>query len=217
MLSMIFDPKLEKLKQAAREADRQAEELRERLLAAKKAARAATCKVTKATGSRSASAHALYAHQEEVGYTGDHASALYFLRNLDFDAYQAALRPFAEAKPERAVIAVEYEAVTAKFEEWSERGAKLYLAKEWRAYERDCESFERWQAENPDKTGWRDQPATRRQYFLMWRTAMARDIDYPKMVKRGVAHDWLMENGANVRLRGAAPEPKKPTGENGDV
>lgn len=213
---MYYDPDLEKLKLAEREAEKEAAEARAKLASAMKAARAASDKVAKAQDSRSASAYALYAQHEDAGYNGTHASPLFYLRSLDLDRYAATLRPFANAKPGRALIEVEHEAVTANFEEWTRKGQKIYHEKEVRAYEMDCESFERWQAENSDHKGWRDLPATRRQYFLMWRTGMVRDIDYPKMTKRGEAHDWLKENGANIRLRKGAFLNTPSAGENSD-
>lgn len=202
---MMYNSNVEKLARAARDAEKEADELQERMQAARKAARAAARSVAKATGSKSFNAHALYAHQEAVGYSAEHANALYYLRTLPLDAYLAELRPFADAKPRNSLIAIEHEAVSTKLKEWDELGAVLYLDQEWRAYAKDCDAFRQWQAENPDKVGWREKPATRRQYFLMWRTAMACDIEYPKSIKRGAAHDWLNEHGANRRLKAAQP------------
>ena len=210
---MYFDSDLEKLRRAQREAEREAAAARKKLAAARKAARAASGKAAKVTSSRSSSAHAIYTQHEEVGYTAEHAGALYYVRSLGLDEYVSALRPFAETKRGTTMLAIEYDAVIANFEKWTRRGETLHHENEVRAYEKDCEAFDRWQAENPDEKGWRELPATRRQYFLMWRTAMAQDIEYPRMTKRGVAHDWLTENGANLRLRQTVAPPPPPSQE----
>jgi len=213
---MFFDSDVEKARRAQREAERDAEEAREKLAAARKAARAATGKATKLSESRTATAHAIYTPYEEAGFSREHAPALFYLRSLDLERFNAALGPFAQAKPGKRLIVIEYDAVTANLEEWSRRGEQLYYEKEVRAYERECKNFEQWQNENPDEKGWRELPASRRQYFLMWRTAIAEDIDYPRRVKRGVAHDWLVEHGANLRLKRSPPVSDDSNGENRD-
>lgn len=210
---MFFNPDVEKARRAQREAEKEAEEAREKLAELRKAARAASDKATKLTESRGASAYAVYTPYEEAGFSREHAPALYYLRSLDLERFTAALRPFAEATPGKRLIVIEYDAVTANLEEWNRRGEKLYYEKEVRAYERDCEAFARWQTEHPGEKDWREAPATRRQYFLMWRTAIAKDIDYPRRVKRGVAHDWLGEHGANLRLKQSPPNGGPSNGE----
>lgn len=208
---MFFNPDAEKAKRALHQAEKEAEEAREKLAELRRVARAASGKAAKLTDGRSASAHAIYTPYEEAGFSREHAPALYYLRSLDLERFNAALRPFAEAKPGERLIVLEYDAATANLEEWNRRGEKLYYEKEVRAYERDCQAFARWQTEHPDEKDWRELPATRRQYFLMWRTAIAKDIDYPRRVKRGVAHDWLVEHGANLRLKQMPPnsDPSK--------
>ena len=208
---MFFNPDAEKAKRALHQAEKEAEEAREKWAELRRVARAASGKAAKLTDGRSASAHAIYTPYEEAGFSREHAPALYYLRSLDLERFNAALRPFAEAKPGERLIVIEYDAATANLEEWNHRGEKLYYQNEVRAYERDCEAFARWQSEHPDEKDWRELPATRRQYFLMWRTAIAKDIDYPKRVKRGVAHDWLVEHGANLRLKQMPPnsDPSK--------
>ncbi len=210
---MIFNPEAEKAKRAQRAAEKEAEEAREKLAELRKAARAASDRAAKLTESRGASAYAIYAPYEEAGFSREHAPALFYLRSLDLERFNAALRPFAEAKPGQRLIVSEYDAITANLEEWNRRGEKLYYEKEVRAYDRDCEGFARWQMEHPDEKDWRELPATRRQYFLMWRTAIAKDIDYPRRVKRGVAHDWLVEHGANLRLKKLPPNSAPSNGE----
>lgn len=214
---MFFNPDAEKAKRALHQAEKEAEEAREKLAELRRVARAASGKAAKLTDGRSASAHAIYTPYEEAGFSRKHAPALYYLRSLDLEKFNTALRPFAEAKPGERLIVIEFDAATANLKEWNHRGEKLYYQNEVRAYERDCEAFARWQSEHPDEKDWRELPATRRQYFLMWRTAIAKDINYPRRVKRGVAHDWLVEHGANLRLKQIPPnnDPSKGDASNG--
>lgn len=173
----------EQLAQA--EADKRAAERRERAVATHPAA----------------VAMALSAPLRQEGLGAEHADALNFALSLPIEQFLREVESRAGAKPGASVAHLVAEIVKSGQDELRLKGRNLALEREWLAYERECESFAAWQKANPDKTSWRSKPASRAQYFLMWRTAEALGIRAIGNCKSGDAHDWLMHHGANLRLK----------------
>ena len=67
------------------------------------------------------------------------------------------------------------------------------------AYEADCASWSRAEAETGDD--WRPKPMTAGQRYHLADTAQILEIEFPEGMNRGDAADWLKANGANVQLK----------------
>lgn len=214
---MYYDKEVIRLEREQREASRELAELLERAAEAKRKVRAVQGRLTSTTKHENWHCRRLAAHLRDANFEGEHAEAIYYVRQLKSVEYLETLQPFIRENRDASILAIEHVAVMANLKAWTELGKHLHWDAERRAYEEDFASFQQWQAENPDETSWRDKPATRRQYFLIWRTATQLDLDQPTNIKRGEAHDWLAEHDANLRFRSGSYAPAaqaKPEGRN---
>ena len=135
-----------------------------------------------------------------MGYVGEMASARIYVRSLPLDDYVAALRPFAVLMPGADNLSIEIAAVKANHDEWHRLGEEIVLERERKAAAADRASWEEWRAKNPEQNEWRGKPMTRRQYFLVSRTADHLGIRMPSQMTRGESCDWLESHGGNLRL-----------------
>ena len=138
-----------------------------------------------------------------MGYVGEMASARIYVRSLSLDDYVAALRPFAVLMPGADNLSIEIAAVKANYDEWHRLGEEIVLERERTAAAADHASWVEWRAKNPEQNDWRGKPMTRRQYFLVSRTADYLGIRMPGQMTRGEACDWLESHGGNLRLADA--------------
>jgi hypothetical protein len=139
-----------------------------------------------------------------LGFDGRMAAACAYLNALPLDEYIDALRPYVSdrnASRSKAELA----AVKAHLDAWTAEGDAIILRREAERYWADHEKFGKWQAGHPEHRQWRTLPATARQDWLIERTADQLAIDVPSNLNRGAAHDWLRDNGANLRIRGSKP------------
>lgn len=174
--------------------------LRDQLAALNKKTRSAKTRLVSTTKHENWHARRLAALDMVHGYTGEMASARIYVRSLPFAAYVKALEPHAMAMRGADNLSVEIAAVRANHDEWHRRGEEIVLERERQAADADRASWEEWQKKNPDAIDWRDKPMTRRQYFLVSRTAEQIGIRMPSQMSRGQASDWLAGHGANLRL-----------------
>ena len=174
--------------------------LRDELAALNKKTRSAKSRLVSATKHENWHARRLAALDMAHGYTGEMASARIYVRSLQFAAYVKALEPHALVMRGADILSIEVAAVRAKHDEWHRRGEEIVLERERQAADADRTSWEEWQKKNPDSIDWRDKPMTRRQYFLVSRTAEHIGIRMPGQMSRGQASDWLARHGANLRL-----------------
>lgn len=189
------------------EAARQEEaKLREKLDKLKQKTRSAKSRLNSTTKHETWHAHRLAHLDRLAGYTGEMASARIFVRSLSFGDYFNALRPFAENMNTSNVLEIEFAAVQHNLDAWHVEGEKIVLDRERKAVEADRAKWEEYQSKHPDMR-WRERPMTRRQYFLVLRTADHLGVEAPRTnLTRGEAFDWLDQHGANLRLR-RNPEP----------
>ena len=148
-----------------------------------------------------------------MGYVGEMASARIFVRSLSLDDYVAALRPYAVLMPGADNLSIEVAAVKANHDEWHRLGEEIVLERERQAAEAERASWEDWRAKNPEQNEWRGKPMTRRQYFLISRTADHLGIRMPGQMTRGEACDWLESHGGNLRLNRDGEEGPEATPE----
>jgi hypothetical protein len=186
---------------AANAHDQKIQRLKEQLAEAEADKREAEKRAKAIATSDTAVGMVLSAPLRQVGLTADAADALDYLLSMPIGRFGSLIQAAVEAEPETSVASFIRDTIQTKHAELSEAGRKLALTREWLAYKQDCESFAAWQRDNPDKVSWRTKPASRAQYFLMWRTAQYLGIDPLVRCKRGEAHDWLMLHGANLRLK----------------
>ncbi|MGY6637952.1 MAG: hypothetical protein ACXIUO_12530 [Erythrobacter sp.] len=144
---------------------------------------------------------ALSAPLRREGLTAEHSDALNYALSLPMEQFVGRLEPLAKEKPDASIAYLLAEMVKSDPEGLAKKGRELTLRREWLDYLRNSAAFAEWQQANPEKTSWRSKPATRPQYFLMWRTSEALGVEAPVNCNRGEAHDWLMRYGANLRLR----------------
>ncbi|NMW32735.1 hypothetical protein HKD42_11745 [Altererythrobacter sp. RZ02] len=200
---MYYDKATAALEQELRREEAKLQKIQDQAAEKKRKLRAVKSRLFATTKSDKWHAMALTAEARRIGFTGEHAEALFHLRNLSLSDYVEAVTPFANAKAEASILSVEYDAVRANYTDWTELGKHQHWDRARREYEAEVEGFKKWQAENPDKTSWRDKPATKNQYFLIWRTAEHLGIQQPLNLKCGEAHDWLDNHDANLRFRAA--------------
>jgi len=200
---MYYDKATAALEQELRREEAKLQKIQDQAAEKKQKLRAVKSRLFATTKSDKWHAIALTAEARRIGFTGEHAEALFHLRSLSLSDYVEAVTPFANAKPEASILSVEYDAVQANFTEWTELGKHQHWDRARCEYEAEVEGFKIWQAENPDRTTWRDKPASKNQYFLIWRTAEHLDIQQPLNLKCGEAHDWLDKHDANLRFRAA--------------
>jgi hypothetical protein len=198
---MEFDRHEERRRREWRKAQEEAVRKRAELQKAEQKARSARQRLLNTTKHENWHRMRLAAHDREVGYTGEMASARFYLRELPPREYFNTLLAFAQQMQGASLINVEVAAVRANLEDWTARGDALLLDRARRKYEQECASFEAWQAANPGRDDWRRKPATRAQWFLIARTADALGIATPTRLSCGEAHDWLTRHGGNLRLR----------------
>lgn len=103
----------------------------------------------------------------------------------------------------------------ANHDEWHRLGEEIVLERERKAAAADRASWEEWRAKNPGQNQWRGKPMTRRQYFLISRTADHLGIRMPGQMTRGEACDWLEAHGGNLRLSDEPPPVTPPNGGSG--
>lgn len=145
-----------------------------------------------------------------LGFDGHMAAACAYLNALPLDEYIDALRPYVRER-NAARSTAELAAVRAHLDAWTVHGDAIILRREAERYWADHEKFGKWQADHPEHRQWRVLPATARQDWLIERTADHLAIDTPSILNRGAAHDWLHDNGANLRIRDSKPiTPRQP-------
>ena len=174
--------------------------LRDDLAALNKKTRSAKSRLVSARKHENWHARRLAALDMAHGYTGEMASARIYVRSLPFAAYVKALEPHAVGMRGADNLSIEIAAVRANYDEWHRHGEEIVLDRERQAAAADRAAWEDWQKKNPGVTDWRDKPITRRQYFLVSRTAEQLGIRMPGQMSRGQASDWLAGHGANLRL-----------------
>lgn len=150
-----------------------------------------------------------------MGYVGEMASARIYVRSLPLNDYVAALRPFAVLMPGADNLSIEIAAVKANHDEWHRLGEEIVLERERKAAAAERASWEEWRAKNPEQNDWRGKGMTRRQYFLVSRTADYLGIRTPGQMTRGEACDWLDSRGGNLRLADEPPPVTPPNGGSG--
>ena len=198
---MYYDKRIAALEQELRREEAKLQKIQDQAAEKKQRLRAVKSRLFTTTKSDKWHAMALTAEARRVGFNGEHAEALFHLHSLPLSDYVEAVTPFANATPEASIMCVEYDAVQANFTDWTKLGKHKHWDRTRREYEAEVESFKKWQADNPDKTSWRDKPATKNQYFLIWRTAEQLAIQQPLNLNCGEAHDWLSKHDANLRFR----------------
>lgn len=199
-----MDTEEERRRRDLHKAEAETAKLEQKLAELRRKERSARTRLKSTTRHETWHARRLAAQDRQAGYDGEMAEARHYVRSLTPQAYVKALQPFAAAHQDASIVEVEVLAVRANFEEWTARGKALLLDLARARYADECRTFEAWQKEHPDETGWRDKPATRAQWMLIWRTIEALNLnDRPERLTRGQAHDWLQEHGANVRLSGS--------------
>lgn len=198
---MYYDKKLAAAERDKRKEEAELQKLLEQVLEKKQKLRNVKGRLLATAKSDTWHAMTLTAEARRIGFTGEHGEALFYLRSLPLSEYVEAVNSYANEAPEASILSVEYNAVQANMAEWTVLGKHKHWERARKEYEAEVEGFQNWQAENPDKTNWRDKPATNSQYFLIWRTAEQLGIDQPINLKCGDAHDWLNKNDANLRFR----------------
>lgn len=198
-----MDTEEERRRRELHRAEAEAAKLEQKLAELRRKARSARSRLKSTTRHETWHARRLAAQDRQAGYDGEMAEARHFLRSMPLSAYTKALEPYAEVYPETSVVELEVMAVNANLHDWTAAGKALLLDLARARYAEECRTFEAWLKEHPNEKGWRDKPATRAQWMLIWRTVEALKLnDRPERLTRGEAHDWLQEHGANVRLRG---------------
>ena len=198
---MIYNKDIAALERKECEAAAELQKQQEQMLETKRKLRAAKSRLLATTRSDKWHAMALSVEARRKGFTGEHAEALFYLRSLPVSKYLEAINLYISDPASDSVLDGEYAAVEANMLEWTELGKHKHWDRARREYEGEVEGFRKWQAANPDKTAWRDKPATTDQYFLIWRTAEHLEIEQPRNLKCGDAHDWLAKHDANLRFR----------------
>ncbi len=89
--------------------------------------------------------------------------------------------------------------IDANRDEYEARGRHVGWQRRWSRY---CALSDSWSARTDSKdSNWRDLHMTSGQRHLVQDCSILLDIDIPEEMTRGQAHDWLMQNGANVIYR----------------
>lgn len=145
--------------------------------------------------------YALGAERYVQGYLGHMAPACAYLWSLPFGEYRDAIGLVVPLEND-TIARIELEAIKDNLADWTSRGEAIILRREADRYWADHDAFGKWQSDHPDHENWRKLPITGRQSWLMERTADALDIDAPPKLSRGHAHDWLRDQGANLRFQG---------------
>lgn len=184
----------------------QQKKLEEKLAGLKRAARTAKSRLLSST-TKSETWHRMTLGwlDREAGYTGEMASARFYLRCLPVHDYVRAIAVFAEAMPTATNLQIEVAAVEANLAEWTARGDAQLLHRAKQDYAVESASFAEWQHDHPEHEAWRRKPMTRGQGFLIARMTTVLDVEPPGKMNRGEAHDWIARHGGNPRL---APEPE---------
>lgn len=209
---MYYDKKTAALEQELRREEASLQKILDQAAEKKQKLRAVKGRLLATTKSDKWHAMALTAEARRIGFTGEHAEALFHLHSLKLGDYVEAITSYANEAPSASILSIEFAAVQANLARWTELGKRQHWDMARREYEAEVESFKKWQAENPDSTSWRDKPATKNQYFLIWRTAEQLCIQQPLHLKCGEAHDWLNKHDANLRFRATRPTgPKQQT------
>ena len=201
---MLYDKDQIRLEKIAAERAAKQEKIKAQLAEINREKRAAESRLKAVSKHENWHSRILALPMREVDLTGEDGPAFYYLKQLSAKEYFGSISAVAADEEKRTIAELEYAAVEANHAEWTRRGEAIHFEKQKQKYQDECLSFAQWQAENPDKTGWRDKPATRLQYFLMWRTAQRLNIQTPVNIKRGEAYDWLSERDANLRFNDEA-------------
>ncbi|NCP14626.1 MAG: hypothetical protein GW858_10760 [Sphingomonadales bacterium] len=201
---MLYDLNYLRAVKAAQAEEQKVQRLKDQLAKAEAEKREAEKRTKAIATSDTAVGMALSAPFRTAGLTADTADALNYVLSLPLKQFGELIEAAVAVEPETSVISFICNSIEKQPDELNEKGRRLALAREWFAYKKDCESFVAWQKANPDKLSWRTKPASNAQYFLMWRTAQYLGIEQPFNCKSGEAHDWLMEHGANLRLKSVA-------------
>lgn len=201
---MLYDLKYLRAVAAANAEEQNVQRLREQFAKAEAKKREANKRVKVIATSDTAVGMALSAPLRNAGMTADVADALDYMLSMPLKQFGELIQAAVAVEPETSAVSFIRNFIEKQHDELNEKGRRLALAREWLAYKQDCESFAAWQKANPDKLSWRTKPASRAQYFLIWRTAEYLGIEPLLNCKSGEAHDWLMENGANLRLKSVA-------------
>lgn len=189
---------------AAHAEEQKVKRLKEQLAKAEAEKREADKSVKAIATSDTAIGMALSAPFRAAGMTADTADALNYTLSLPLRQFSELIQAAVTVKPEISVVTFIRNFIEKQHDELNDKGRRLALTHEWLAYKQDCESFAAWQKANPDEVSWRTKPASKAQYFLIWRTAQYLGIEPLFKCKSGEAHDWLMEHGANLRLKPVA-------------
>ncbi len=204
---MLYDKDQIRLEKIAAERAAEQEKIKAQLAEINRKKRAAESQLKAVSKHENWHSRILALPMREVDLTGEDGPAFYYLKQLSAKEYFGSISAVAADEENRTIAVLEYAAVKANHAEWTRRGEAIHYEKQKQKYQEECLSFAQWQAENPDKTGWRDKPATRLQYFLMWRTAQRLNIQTPVNIKRGEAYDWLIERDANLRFNVGVAKP----------
>lgn len=189
---------------AAHAEEQTVQRLKEQLAKAEADRREADKRVKAIATSDTAIGMALSAPFRAAGMTADTADALNYILSLPLKQFGELIQTAIAVEPETSVVLFIRNLIEKQHDGLNDKGRKLALSREWLAYKQDCESFAAWQKANPEKLSWRTKPASKAQYFLIWRTAQYLGIEPLFKCKSGEAHDWLMKHGANLRLKAVA-------------
>ncbi len=203
---MLYDKDQIRLEKIAAERAAKQEKIKAQLAEINREKRAAESRLKAVSKHENWHSRILALPMREVDLTGEDGPAFYYLKQLSAKEYFGSISAVA-ADEEKRMLSPNWNMQPWRRnhgQNWTRRGEAIHFEKQKQKYQDECLSFAQWQAENPDKTGWRDKPATRLQYFLMWRTAQRLNIQTPVNIKRGEAYDWLSERDANLRFNDEA-------------
>lgn len=141
-----------------------------------------------------------------AGFTGELADARDELRRMPVAKYIQLLQAGCPADVNSVpLIEAELAAVMHHRDPLTAAAKKRYFERDYEVYHEALASWQAAERADPNKSAWRDKPATREQWQIIDRIVAMNGLDSPGKLKRGEAHDWIAANGGNPRYGQAAP------------
>lgn len=163
---------------------------------------AATIKAKSTEPHRNHSCIALGAEDYRLDLRACHAPARLALRSMPLPLYVEALDDLFSADESLSVAQLEAKYIIEHDAELKSEGERIVLLREIEAYEAECRSWEEKKGGLIASGKWRDAKVSVKQAWLVERTCQHLRLELrPKLAKRGDAHDWLADQGANLRLK----------------
>ena len=152
---------------------------------------------------------ALAFDDRQQGYTGAHAIARAYLRNMPFDEYANCVRAHSN-DGKLSLLASEFAMVTRHLDKLTEYGRDDLLKRDHLSYKKEYSEWQQWQSQNPNENDWRSRKASKGQNMLIARIVDTYNIESPPLLNRSDAHDWIARRGGNPRFTDnqAASEPE---------